>query len=340
MKCNCLVVEHAAHVLGACEVVAHVIYGKHRYRPKPNVGPTRRHTLRRCASAQLLAEGELAPGLSAAEFADRRARLARLLPPGGVAVVPGAAKTYRTGAIPYPYRQVRSCLCSAATAHVAPAALTSGPRRRMQTSCTSPESASRPSQLSQRRHRPTVRGTRSSCPTPVWSASAGTAPASTARQPCVCLAPTRRTLCQRWFPLAHSVGLTPERRCSWKVACTCTEESSALKSLQSCRSLKHGSAALTRMAAAALTRNHEAFACGRKCTHAGQPAGAFGDACAYAHPSPFRLSSMGVSLVKHGSSSFDVQSIVATKGMQFFLAKSIGWQALLQQAHAQTWRME
>ncbi|KAK9822676.1 hypothetical protein WJX81_007251 [Elliptochloris bilobata] len=54
---------------------------------------------------ELLAEGELAPGLSGAEFSDRRARLARLLPPGGVAVVPGSAKTYRTGAIPYPYRQ-------------------------------------------------------------------------------------------------------------------------------------------------------------------------------------------------------------------------------------------
>ena len=65
------------------------------------------HNLSLCANAQLLAEGELAPGLSAAEFADRRARLACLLPPGSVAIVPGAAKNYRTGAIPYPYRQVR-----------------------------------------------------------------------------------------------------------------------------------------------------------------------------------------------------------------------------------------
>ena len=65
-----------------------------------------------CANAQSLAEGELAPGLSAAEFADRRARLARLLPPGSVAIVPGAAKNYRTGAIPYPYRQVRVCFAA------------------------------------------------------------------------------------------------------------------------------------------------------------------------------------------------------------------------------------
>lgn len=81
------------------------------------IRPARWHTVSRCASAQLLAEGELAPGLSAAEFADRRARLARLLPPGSVAVVPGAAKNYRTGAIPYPYRQVRVCFCRAAREH-------------------------------------------------------------------------------------------------------------------------------------------------------------------------------------------------------------------------------
>ena len=35
----------------------------------------------------------------------RRKRLADALPPGGVAVIPAASRTFMTGAIPYAYRQ-------------------------------------------------------------------------------------------------------------------------------------------------------------------------------------------------------------------------------------------
>ncbi len=57
---------------------------------------------------QLLAEGEVWPGVSGAEFAARRQRLADLLPIGGVALLPAAQKVCMTGAIPYPYRQART----------------------------------------------------------------------------------------------------------------------------------------------------------------------------------------------------------------------------------------
>ena len=54
---------------------------------------------------QLLAEGEIWPGMAAEEFAARRKRLADGLPPGGVAIIPAASRTFMTGAIPYAYRQ-------------------------------------------------------------------------------------------------------------------------------------------------------------------------------------------------------------------------------------------
>ena len=54
---------------------------------------------------ELLAAGELAPGLPAAEFAARRAALAALLPPGGVAVVPAAPLVYMAGTL----RGVAAC---------------------------------------------------------------------------------------------------------------------------------------------------------------------------------------------------------------------------------------
>lgn len=54
---------------------------------------------------QLLAEGDISPGISAAEFAERRDKLARSLPPGGLAVLQAAPQTFMTGVIPYPYRQ-------------------------------------------------------------------------------------------------------------------------------------------------------------------------------------------------------------------------------------------
>ena len=57
------------------------------------------------ACLQLLAEGEIWPGMQAAEFAARRKRLADALPPGGIAVIPAATRSFMTGAIPYAYRQ-------------------------------------------------------------------------------------------------------------------------------------------------------------------------------------------------------------------------------------------
>ena len=59
---------------------------------------------------QLLAEGELVPGISADEFSLRRQKLAQLLPTGSVAVVPSAVTQYTSpgGRIPYSYRQVRA----------------------------------------------------------------------------------------------------------------------------------------------------------------------------------------------------------------------------------------
>lgn len=54
---------------------------------------------------QLLAPGEVQPGVRASEFAARRAALAAMLPPGAVAVLPAAPLVYMAGVIPYPYRQ-------------------------------------------------------------------------------------------------------------------------------------------------------------------------------------------------------------------------------------------
>lgn len=53
---------------------------------------------------ELLAEGELSPGMTAAEFAARRMRLAECLPAGAVALVAAPPVTYMSGAVPYPYR--------------------------------------------------------------------------------------------------------------------------------------------------------------------------------------------------------------------------------------------
>ncbi|KAF5836291.1 peptidase M24, structural domain-containing protein [Dunaliella salina] len=61
--------------------------------------------LRRLALLQLLAEGELTPGIQASEYAQRRERLCRALPPGSVVVLQAANPQYMAGIIPYPYRQ-------------------------------------------------------------------------------------------------------------------------------------------------------------------------------------------------------------------------------------------
>jgi Xaa-Pro aminopeptidase len=53
---------------------------------------------------ELLAPGELAPGVPAAEFAARRARLAARLPPGGLALLAATPQAFMAGVIPYPYR--------------------------------------------------------------------------------------------------------------------------------------------------------------------------------------------------------------------------------------------
>ena len=54
----------------------------------------------------VLAPGELAPGVSAADIASRRAALVEAagLPPGGVALLAAAPKTFVAGVIPHPYR--------------------------------------------------------------------------------------------------------------------------------------------------------------------------------------------------------------------------------------------
>ena len=54
---------------------------------------------------QLLAASELTPGITAAEYSQRRATLASLMPANSFAVVPGAAAQYMVGLIPYPFRQ-------------------------------------------------------------------------------------------------------------------------------------------------------------------------------------------------------------------------------------------
>lgn len=53
---------------------------------------------------ELLAEGEISPGMTAAEFATRRRRLAECLPADAVALVAAPPVTYMSGAVPYPYR--------------------------------------------------------------------------------------------------------------------------------------------------------------------------------------------------------------------------------------------
>ncbi|GAQ92241.1 Putative Xaa-Pro aminopeptidase [Klebsormidium nitens] len=54
---------------------------------------------------ELLAPGEVTPGISAAEYAARRSALLALLPPRSVALLPAAPPVYMAGVIPYPYRQ-------------------------------------------------------------------------------------------------------------------------------------------------------------------------------------------------------------------------------------------
>lgn len=53
----------------------------------------------------ILKAGEVTPGITAQEYADRRAKLAQSLPDNGVAVLAAAELKYRSGAVFYPYRQ-------------------------------------------------------------------------------------------------------------------------------------------------------------------------------------------------------------------------------------------
>lgn len=55
----------------------------------------------------LLGEDEFLPGLTRAEFAQRRAALAEAMPRNSIAVLPGAPPQFVTGVIPHAYRQVR-----------------------------------------------------------------------------------------------------------------------------------------------------------------------------------------------------------------------------------------
>lgn len=54
---------------------------------------------------EILKTNEIQPGITSEEFSLRRERLASLLPPGGVAVIPAAPQVFMAGVIPYPYRQ-------------------------------------------------------------------------------------------------------------------------------------------------------------------------------------------------------------------------------------------
>lgn len=58
----------------------------------------------------LLKPGEITPGITAQEYADRRARFALSLPDGGVAVLPAAELKYRSGAVFFPFRQESNLL--------------------------------------------------------------------------------------------------------------------------------------------------------------------------------------------------------------------------------------
>ncbi|OIW24863.1 hypothetical protein CONLIGDRAFT_73086 [Coniochaeta ligniaria NRRL 30616] len=53
----------------------------------------------------LLAPGELTPGITAQEYADRRSKLASLLAPDSVIILPAAELKYRSGAVFFPFRQ-------------------------------------------------------------------------------------------------------------------------------------------------------------------------------------------------------------------------------------------
>ena len=53
---------------------------------------------------ELLKPGEIQPGVSSAEFHERRGKLAGLLPNGGVAIIQTAPQIFMSGVVPYPYR--------------------------------------------------------------------------------------------------------------------------------------------------------------------------------------------------------------------------------------------
>lgn len=53
----------------------------------------------------LLAPGELTPGITAQEYADRRTKLSSLLPADSVVILPAAELKYRSGAVFFPFRQ-------------------------------------------------------------------------------------------------------------------------------------------------------------------------------------------------------------------------------------------
>lgn len=56
-------------------------------------------------SVQALQANEVAPGITLQELQTRRDALAELLPVGSVALVPSATQQYKSGVIPYPFRQ-------------------------------------------------------------------------------------------------------------------------------------------------------------------------------------------------------------------------------------------
>ncbi len=84
--------SHAGTCLGA-------LTGKCSCRPAAGVCRGRRLLLSPPLDLQLLEEGELWPGITKAEFAERRRRLAEALPADTVALLQAPPPTYVAGAV-------------------------------------------------------------------------------------------------------------------------------------------------------------------------------------------------------------------------------------------------
>lgn len=85
MSLRATVQRQARRALGASRIIAG--------QPTPETHP------------ELLRDGEVQPGITAAEFAARRTALAAQLPEGGLALVQANPQVFMSGVVPYPFRQ-------------------------------------------------------------------------------------------------------------------------------------------------------------------------------------------------------------------------------------------